>query len=203
MYGAHNNYGDIGHLLADKLNARAAKLSAPVVELKNKIRATVIGAGAYSLSISGCSGYMDENILFPIRNVPVLRVDVERAGGWSDEEVVQRYTTLHPMAREAWEAATGPCGQACGSQAPWAHSASRTSCAAGSNPGAANAKRCHPAPPLFANDVGRPGEVCASRMSGNPDGCPAGRTGRPEFRTAHCLVSVGYSRRASCTGCPS
>ena len=79
MYGATNNYGDIGHLLADKLNLSAMKLGAPVVESTSKIRATVIGAGAYSLSISGCSGFMDENISFPIRNVPVLRVDVEQA----------------------------------------------------------------------------------------------------------------------------
>ena len=79
MYGAANNYGDIGHLLADKLNLHTAKLGAPVIESASKIRATVIGAGAYSVSISGCSGFMDENISFPVRNVPVLRVDVERS----------------------------------------------------------------------------------------------------------------------------
>ena len=50
-----------------------------VVEPANKIRATVIGAGAYSLSISGSSGFMDDKIAFPIRNVPVLRVDVDRS----------------------------------------------------------------------------------------------------------------------------
>jgi ethanolamine utilization protein EutA len=78
MYGAVNNYGDIGHLLADELNLRLPQLRVPVVEPASKIRATVIGAGAYSLSISGCSGFMDDKIEFPIRNVPVLRVDVEQ-----------------------------------------------------------------------------------------------------------------------------
>ena len=78
MYGGVNNYGDIGHLLADEINLRLPQLRVPVVEPASKIRATVIGAGAYSLSISGCSGFMDENIEFPIRNVPVLRVDVEQ-----------------------------------------------------------------------------------------------------------------------------
>lgn len=79
MYGALNNCEDIGHLLAGELNLRLPQLPAPAVEPASKIRATVIGAGAYSLSISGCSGFMDEQIQFPIRNVPVLRVDVDRS----------------------------------------------------------------------------------------------------------------------------
>jgi len=54
-------------------------LRAPVIELPNKIRATVIGAGAYSLSISGCSGFRDDQVSFPIRNVPVIRADVDQS----------------------------------------------------------------------------------------------------------------------------
>ena len=79
MYGGLNNFDDIGHLLADKIKMSALKLSAPVIELPNKIRATVIGAGAYSLSISGCSGFRDDKVSFPIRNVPVIRVDVDQS----------------------------------------------------------------------------------------------------------------------------
>jgi ethanolamine utilization protein EutA len=79
MYGGLNNFSDIGHILADEINSLASKLTSPVVELPNKIRATVIGAGAYSLSISGCSGFRDDQISFPIRNVPVMRVDVDQS----------------------------------------------------------------------------------------------------------------------------
>ncbi len=79
IYGATGNYGDMGEILSDKIIALIPELKAPVVEPVNKIRATVIGAGAYSLSISGSSGFMDDKISFPIRNVPVLRVDVERS----------------------------------------------------------------------------------------------------------------------------
>ncbi len=79
MYGGVNNFDDIGHILADKINLLAPELAAPVIELPNKIRATVIGAGAYSLSISGCSGFRDDKISFPIRNVPVIRVDVDQS----------------------------------------------------------------------------------------------------------------------------
>jgi len=79
MYGGLNNFNDIGHILAGKIKLRVPELSAPVIELPNKIRATVIGAGAYSLSISGCSGFKDDQISFPIRNVPVIRVDVDQS----------------------------------------------------------------------------------------------------------------------------
>ena len=77
MYGGLNHYDDIGKILADQINELTPKLSAAVVEPANKIRATVIGAGAYSLSISGNSCFMDDQIKFPIRNVPVIRVDVD------------------------------------------------------------------------------------------------------------------------------
>jgi ethanolamine utilization protein EutA len=79
MYGGLNNFNDIGHILAEKIKLLAPELSAPVIELPNKIRATVIGAGAYTLSISGCSGFRDDTISFPIRNVPVIRVDVDQS----------------------------------------------------------------------------------------------------------------------------
>ena len=64
-------------------------MKAPVVEPAGKIRATVIGAGAYSLTISGSSGFMDNEISFHIRNVPVLRVDVQRSR-LSKEHVVSQ-----------------------------------------------------------------------------------------------------------------
>jgi ethanolamine utilization protein EutA len=77
IYGGTGSYNDIGEILASKILEQASKLEAPIVEPVNKIRATVIGAGAYSLSISGSSGYMDDKITFPLRNIPVLRVDAD------------------------------------------------------------------------------------------------------------------------------
>jgi len=79
IYGRNGNYDDIGQILADKIKSMTFKLASPVIEPVNKIRATVIGAGAYSLSISGSSGFMDDELSFPIKNVPVIRVDVERS----------------------------------------------------------------------------------------------------------------------------
>jgi ethanolamine utilization protein EutA len=77
MYGGINHYDDIGKVLADHINTLTPRLAADVVEPANKIRATVIGAGAYSLSISGSSCFMDDRLAFPFRNVPVIRVDFD------------------------------------------------------------------------------------------------------------------------------
>ena len=93
MYGGLNNFDDIGHLLADKIKKSALKLSVPVIELPNKIRATVIGAGAYSLSISGCSGFRDDKVAFPIRNVPVIRVDVDQSRLSTEHVICLLYTS--------------------------------------------------------------------------------------------------------------
>ena len=79
IYGRNGNYDDIGQILADKIKSLTFKLASPIIEPVNKIRATVIGAGAYSLSISGSSGFMDDKLSFPIKNVPVIRVDIERS----------------------------------------------------------------------------------------------------------------------------
>jgi ethanolamine utilization protein EutA len=79
MYGGLNHYDDIGRILADQINAWTPRLNSAVIEPANKIRATVIGAGAYSLSISGSSCFMDDQIAFPIRNVPVIRVDADQS----------------------------------------------------------------------------------------------------------------------------
>ena len=48
IYGSKDNFNDIGKILATKIQAMTPRLKSPVVEPVNKIRATVIGAGAYS-----------------------------------------------------------------------------------------------------------------------------------------------------------
>jgi len=78
IYGVNGNFRDIGHYLAAAINRKREQYIAPVVEPENKIRATVIGAGAYSLSISGSTSYSDDTINFPLRNIPVVHVNVSR-----------------------------------------------------------------------------------------------------------------------------
>ncbi|MBN1801482.1 MAG: ethanolamine ammonia-lyase reactivating factor EutA [Candidatus Lokiarchaeota archaeon] len=67
-------YNDIGKYLADEIKALVSTLELPIIEPVNKIRATVIGAGSFSLSVSGSTCYYDENIPLPIKNVPVITI---------------------------------------------------------------------------------------------------------------------------------
>lgn len=79
IYGGNGHHHDMGQILAEKINLLTPKLTSPVIEPLNKIRATVIGAGAHSLSISGSSGFMDDKLNFPIINIPVIKVNIEHA----------------------------------------------------------------------------------------------------------------------------
>lgn len=81
LYGKHeqNSFLDIGFLLAKKLKEKFPELPANVHEPENKIRATVIGAGSYTLQVSGSTCFLDDDSLsFPLQNIPVIEVDVDR-----------------------------------------------------------------------------------------------------------------------------
>jgi ethanolamine utilization protein EutA len=64
-------YGDIGPLLAGALRDDAGFRGLPMREPKQTVRATVIGAGAHSLSLSGSTIWLRE-LQLPMRNIPVV-----------------------------------------------------------------------------------------------------------------------------------
>ncbi len=70
-------YNDIGMYLAEEIMNLVSELNVPLIEPEYKIRATVIGAGAFSLSVSGSTCYYDENIKLPLENVPVVPVNMD------------------------------------------------------------------------------------------------------------------------------
>ena len=78
FYGSAATYDDIGEYLAEEIKQLMEDQDLPIIEPDNKIRATVIGAGAFSLSVSGSTTFFDERIKFPINNIPVLPVNVTR-----------------------------------------------------------------------------------------------------------------------------
>jgi len=81
IYGRNNayeEYNDIGKYLADEINLLVEEQDLSIIEPENKIRATVIGAGAFSLSISGSTCYVDKDVVLPHINIPVLPVNVKR-----------------------------------------------------------------------------------------------------------------------------
>ncbi|MDR3362215.1 MAG: ethanolamine ammonia-lyase reactivating factor EutA [Desulfovibrio sp.] len=65
-------YGDIGPMLADELRGRQDMARLTTQQPRQTVRATVIGAGAYTLSLSGSTIWLNAERL-PIRNVPVLQ----------------------------------------------------------------------------------------------------------------------------------
>ncbi len=73
-----DRYNDIGHILGEEIKKLFPILNSSIIEPPNKIRATVIGAGSYSLSISGSTCFLDESVYFPIKNVPIVTVGVNR-----------------------------------------------------------------------------------------------------------------------------
>ncbi|NHI94890.1 MAG: hypothetical protein EAX96_20545 [Candidatus Lokiarchaeota archaeon] len=72
------NFNDIGKYLAEEIKNILDGLKLQLVEPENKIRATVIGAGAFSLSISGSTCYFDKGIDFPLNNIPVIPVPLKK-----------------------------------------------------------------------------------------------------------------------------
>ncbi len=88
FYGSEANYDDIGNYIAQELKALVEEYNLPMVEPENKIRATVIGAGAFSLSVSGSTTFFDESIELPIGNIPVLPVNLG-ADEFSHERVIE------------------------------------------------------------------------------------------------------------------
>lgn len=70
--GAAFAFKDTGPLLAQVLHARAELTALTTIKPNQTVRATVIGAGAYTLSLSGSTIWLNAEHL-PIKNVPVLQ----------------------------------------------------------------------------------------------------------------------------------
>ncbi|MGY5878733.1 MAG: ethanolamine ammonia-lyase reactivating factor EutA [Candidatus Thorarchaeota archaeon] len=96
LYGDdEGNYDDIGKYLAEELRKQIEELGLTIVEPASKIRATVIGAGAFSFSISGSTTFHYNNIELPIDNIPVVPVHLRNElfdDKWFEEEIKRAFT---------------------------------------------------------------------------------------------------------------
>lgn len=77
-YGSEETFDDIGRYLAEEIKGLVDELGLPIIKPENLIRATVIGAGAFTLSVSGSTCYFDKSIEFPISNIPITPVNVTK-----------------------------------------------------------------------------------------------------------------------------
>lgn len=67
-------YGDIGKLLGQSISRGALAAAIPAIQGSETIRATVVGAGTYTTTISGSTiSYAEE--LLPLKNVPALTLN--------------------------------------------------------------------------------------------------------------------------------
>jgi len=78
-------YGDIGIMLGEAIKNSALAKHFVLVEPKELIRATVVGAGSHTTEISGSTIAYSED-LFPIKNIPVIKIrdeDMKEPGEFS------------------------------------------------------------------------------------------------------------------------
>ena len=67
-------YGDIGPLLGRSVRENASFQRAKIIQASETIRATVVGAGTHTITLSGSTISYTKG-MFPIKNVPVLKLD--------------------------------------------------------------------------------------------------------------------------------
>ena len=87
-------FGDIGPMLADKLKQNNHFKNLNVLKPDNTLRATVIGAGMHTLSLSGSTIWLSYEDL-PICNIPVLQIGTYT--GDNPDEITQSWQSVGRM----------------------------------------------------------------------------------------------------------
>ena len=79
-------FGDVGPLLGRSIREGLLYRTLPAMEAGETIRATVVGAGTYTTTLTGSTIAYDE-ALFPLKNVPVLKLsDSEETAAFQGRE---------------------------------------------------------------------------------------------------------------------
>ncbi|MFW9927480.1 MAG: ethanolamine ammonia-lyase reactivating factor EutA [Candidatus Thorarchaeota archaeon] len=65
-------FNDLGAYLAKSIVEKAENLNLPINRPEHRIRATVIGAGNFSLQVSGSTTFLSSGLEYPLRNLPVV-----------------------------------------------------------------------------------------------------------------------------------
>ncbi len=88
-------YGDMGVVLADAIRDSRLFSDYHIAQAAETIRATVVGAGSYTTSVSGSTITWNADV-FPITNIPVLKLDE------SEQEACFWGHTQHLKTRFRW-----------------------------------------------------------------------------------------------------
>ncbi|MDO0825963.1 ethanolamine ammonia-lyase reactivating factor EutA [Desulfosporosinus nitroreducens] len=84
-------HGDVGPLLAEAFQESRINKSLPVHEGAETIHATVLGAGAHTVNVSGSTITVSEHTL-PVRNVPAVYPELDMRGKFSWLKAAGNYT---------------------------------------------------------------------------------------------------------------
>ncbi|MDR3543218.1 MAG: ethanolamine ammonia-lyase reactivating factor EutA [Desulfosporosinus sp.] len=83
-------HGDVGPLLAESFRKSRIYSSFNVYEGAETLHATVLGAGAHTVNVSGSTIMITNNTL-PLRNLPVVYPETEESGAFSWLKAVENY----------------------------------------------------------------------------------------------------------------
>ncbi len=84
-----NAFFDIGVLLAEEIKKQIVKTGKVLVEPKEKIGATVVGAGNHTMEISGSTIFITNQEILPIQNIPILEIDIKKGNKQSTRADLQ------------------------------------------------------------------------------------------------------------------
>ena len=109
LFGAQTvDFGDISRLLVQEIIASFKQtLKLPIIEVAQRIRATVIGASQFTVQVSGNTIFLSDPTVLPAVNVPVVKVLLPGIEHLSEERVLQsivaqaRRLDLTPLSRMA------------------------------------------------------------------------------------------------------
>jgi ethanolamine utilization protein EutA len=87
------DHGDIAKPLADEIVAQLrTRISIPVIEPSERIRATVIGASQFTVQVSGKTIYLPDPGVLPVHNVPVVHLGLDLSGDIDADEIVAAFS---------------------------------------------------------------------------------------------------------------
>ena len=86
------DYGDIARMLAAEIVSQLReRISIPVIEPRERIRATVIGASQFTVQVSGKTIYLSNSAVLPVRNIPVVHLSLDLAGEIDIDQVTAEF----------------------------------------------------------------------------------------------------------------
>jgi ethanolamine utilization protein EutA len=83
------SHGDIAKPLASEIVKQIkARISIPIIEPMERIRATVIGASQFTVQVSGKTIYLPDMAVLPVHNIPVIHLGLDISNHIDIDEIV-------------------------------------------------------------------------------------------------------------------